>query len=642
MIIYNNLAALQAGNQLNVNKKEGNKAALRLATGEKFSSASGAASEYQISERMKTKIRGLNQCNDNVEEGRSLLNNAMGGVANQIEIMKSIRALAMRGSNGIYNDADRDCIQQEIDQMLQESDDIANETNFNGISLLNQNTLTGSTSTFNANASYRDIPSSIPVISDAASAANHEYTVPQGTYTHISINGIGGATSTNIYDPTTSIAGAPLTNMPSIGDWICDSSGNKTQVFNNSGILCFNSTSGIVSVDVTGLTNGGGAAATSTNVFAVAHPPLTATPSVGAIVCDSTGNTQTVQLEPGSGILSMWKSGGSLSAYELDFTNLLASSAGANLPNSLDDLGFSFNCSGCQQYVTIMFDASTDVPQLYQGATGQEPMCYVIGVKNVTNANSLSETIFNGLQNPTPALPSATDAHATVATTHDIQMNYYAATGKFTITKDGPSMTYLNGVKGAIEVTSLYEPYQDILLQVDTKSNQNVNLHLGNTTSEALFPNHANLPKEEDYPTEWPASYDYDYINKRSMTETDKKKKWREEVWKYPANSVPTDEMNVQTRENASKFVGHVDQALKSLFHTSTVIGAHASCLEYTSNNITSAAENLTASESGIRDVDMGKEYSEKIKYDLLEQASQTMLAQANQNSKSIMSLLRE
>ncbi|MBP2632066.1 MAG: fliC [Firmicutes bacterium] len=641
MIIYNNLAALQTGNQLNINRKKGDKVALRLVTGEKFSSANGAASEYQISERMRMKIRGLNQCDSNVKEGHSLLNIAMDGVTNQVEIMKNIRALAMRGSDDIYTDSDRNCIQVEIDQMLQESDDIANETNFNGISLLNKHTLTSSTSNFNANAPYQDIPSSIPVISDAASATNHEYTVPQGSYTYISISGIGGATSTNVYDPNTTVPGAPLTNMPSVGDWVCDSTGNKTQIFNNSGVLCFNSTSGIVSVDVNGYTNGGGAAATSTNVFKVAHPPLTAMPTVGTTVCDSTGNTQTVQLEPGSGILSMWKSGGSLSAYELDFTNLLASSAGANLPTSLDSLGFSFNCSGCQQYVTIMFNAKTDVSQLYQGSTGQEPMCYVIGVKNVTNASSLAETIFNGLQNPTPALPASVDAYATIATTHDIKMNYYAATGKFTITKDGPAMTYLNGVRGEIEVTNFYEPYQHIPIQIDTKSNQRVNLYIGNTTSNVLFPSSAILPKDEEYPTDWPASYDYDDKNDKPMTETDKKKKWREEVWKYPANNVARNEMNVQTRESASKFLDHIDQALKYLLHTNTVIGAQASCLEFTSLNLTSAAENLTASESVLRDADMAKEYGDKVKYNLLEQACQTMLVQANQNNKSVISLLQ-
>lgn len=640
MIIYNNLAALQSNNQLNINRKKGDKAALRLTTGEKFSSANGAASEYQISERMRMKIRGLNQCDSSVKEGHSLLNIAMDGVTNQVEIMKNIRALAMRGSDDIYNDSDRNCIQEEIDQMLQESDDIANETNFNGISLLNKNTLTGSTFSFNANAPYRDIPSNIPVIPDAASAANHEYTIPQGTYTNISINGIGGATSTNVYDPNITIAGAPLTSMPSVGDWVCDSTGTKTQIFNNSGVLCFNSISGIVGVDVNGYTNGGGAAATSTNVFKVAHPPLTAMPTVGTSVCDSTGNTQTVQLEPGSDILSMWKSGGSLSAYELDFTNLLASSAGANLPTSLDSLGFSFNCSGCQQYVTIMFDAKTDVSQLYQGSTGQEPMCYVIGVKNVTHASSLAETIFNGLQTPTPALPAGVDAHATIATTHDIKMNYYASTGKFTITKNGPSMTYLNGVKGEIEATNFYEPYQYVPIQTDTKSNQSLNLYIGNTTTNVLFPSTAILPKDEDYPKDWPDSYNYDK-NNSPMTEADKKKKWREEVWKYPANGVARNEMNVQTRENASKFLDHIDQALKYLLHTNTVIGAQASCLEFTSANLTSAAENLTASESTLRDADMAKEYSDKVKYNLLEQASQTMVAQANQSSKSVISLLQ-
>ena len=63
--------------------------------------------------------------------------------------------------------------------------------------------------------------------------------------------------------------------------------------------------------------------------------------------------------------------------------------------------------------------------------------------------------------------------------------------------------------------------------------------------------------------------------------------------------------------------------------------------LDYTSANLTTAAENVTASESTIRDADMAAEMTEYTKNNVLLQAAQSMLAQANQNSSSVLSLLR-
>ena len=72
-----------------------------------------------------------------------------------------------------------------------------------------------------------------------------------------------------------------------------------------------------------------------------------------------------------------------------------------------------------------------------------------------------------------------------------------------------------------------------------------------------------------------------------------------------------------------------------------TLIGATVSRLEYTAANLTTAHENVTASESVIRDADMAKEMSGYTKANVLTQAAQSMLAQANQSSSSVLSLLQ-
>ena len=63
--------------------------------------------------------------------------------------------------------------------------------------------------------------------------------------------------------------------------------------------------------------------------------------------------------------------------------------------------------------------------------------------------------------------------------------------------------------------------------------------------------------------------------------------------------------------------------------------------LDHTINNLSTSAENLTAAESRIRDVDMAKEMMDQTKNSILSQASQAMLAQANQLPQGVLQLLR-
>lgn len=99
--------------------------------------------------------------------------------------------------------------------------------------------------------------------------------------------------------------------------------------------------------------------------------------------------------------------------------------------------------------------------------------------------------------------------------------------------------------------------------------------------------------------------------------------------------------LNVSTQEAANAAINVLDNALQRALNQQTKLGAEASRLEYTSANITIANENTQASESVIRDADMAKEHMNYTKSSILTQAAQAMLAQANQNSSQVLSLLQ-
>ena len=99
--------------------------------------------------------------------------------------------------------------------------------------------------------------------------------------------------------------------------------------------------------------------------------------------------------------------------------------------------------------------------------------------------------------------------------------------------------------------------------------------------------------------------------------------------------------VQVTTRAEAKRALTRFDNAIEKVLGQITTIGALQSRMEYTVRNLTTNEENLTSAESTIRDADMAKEMSEYTKHSVLTQAAQAMLAQANQNSSSVLSLLQ-
>lgn len=84
-----------------------------------------------------------------------------------------------------------------------------------------------------------------------------------------------------------------------------------------------------------------------------------------------------------------------------------------------------------------------------------------------------------------------------------------------------------------------------------------------------------------------------------------------------------------------------IDEAIKNVSSQRSALGAIQNRLEHTINNLGASSENLTAAESRIRDVDMAKEMMEFTKNNILTQAAQAMLAQANQTPQGVLQLLR-
>jgi flagellin len=101
------------------------------------------------------------------------------------------------------------------------------------------------------------------------------------------------------------------------------------------------------------------------------------------------------------------------------------------------------------------------------------------------------------------------------------------------------------------------------------------------------------------------------------------------------------DETDVADFNTATALIDTINDQIKTVSSGRSLLGATQNRLEHTIANLDNAAENLTAAESRIRDVDMAKELMEQTKASILAQASQAMLAQANQQPQGVLQLLR-
>ena len=107
------------------------------------------------------------------------------------------------------------------------------------------------------------------------------------------------------------------------------------------------------------------------------------------------------------------------------------------------------------------------------------------------------------------------------------------------------------------------------------------------------------------------------------------------------ASALGVENVSLATQSGADEAIETINDAINTVSTQRAGLGAIQNRLEHTINNLGASAENLTAAESRIRDVDMAKEMMEFTKNNILTQAAQAMLAQANQVPQGVLQLLR-
>ena len=131
MVVQHNLRAMNSNRMLGITQSVQTKSAEKLASGYKINRSADDAAGLQISEKMRSQIRGLNQASRNIQDGVSLCQVADGAMSEIHSMLNRMQELCVQAANGTNSVADRSAIQQEINQIVMEINRISDTTTFN-------------------------------------------------------------------------------------------------------------------------------------------------------------------------------------------------------------------------------------------------------------------------------------------------------------------------------------------------------------------------------------------------------------------------------------------------------------------------------------------------------------------------------
>lgn len=192
MRIINNLQAMNATRQLNVNTNQAAKSMEKLSSGYRINRAGDDAAGLAITEKMRAQIRGLNQASKNSQEGISLIQTAEAALNETHSVLQRMRELAVQAATGTLQDEDRGQIDKEFKELMAEVNDIAEQTQFNKMNLLD-----GTFGTKIASDSQLKAEESGPITAINLSGAKSgtEYTLTNGASGELTLSA-GGVSQT--------------------------------------------------------------------------------------------------------------------------------------------------------------------------------------------------------------------------------------------------------------------------------------------------------------------------------------------------------------------------------------------------------------------------------------------------------------
>ena len=578
MVVQHNLTAINANRYFGINNTKLSKSLEKLSSGYAINRAGDNAAGLAVSEKMRAQISGINQGVKNAQDGISMVQTFEGALTETDSILQRMRTLATQSANGTYqDDVDREAIQLEFDQLNDELNQIA-DTDFNGVVVLNGGEM-----------------------ADGLKAVNGEFNYADAKRDAQQVGSAGGFVTNISKDMTDAEAKAlkaeTVTFTAAVGDdgkvtWTA-SAGNLNGTVGTEDNGGFSYANAKVHVDSSKIVAG------DTIVLEIA-PGADANVAEAKVIGTNTNYGTTAKAEID----------GKKPALTLEAATATTSEKVINAQNALDKLSVSITTA----------KGSTDATVKLNGkALGANDTTYAEFAKTedggYLGANNAGEIKYFEKGDATGVV---------IGTLSNI------ADGKITLaaasTASGTATIDYNVTKGT------YKPAQGPtinLVEPDSKVSQSNS----NNASAATLTYKDNITLQVGARTKDSVNFTFAYdSNGLGNLKAD---------MDCSARGLGTDKLSLATQESANVAIDKIDNALNKVSMVRGTFGAVQNRLEHKIDNLNTTSENLTSAESRIRDTNMAEEMMNFTKNQILSQASQSMLAQANQLPQGVLSLLQ-
>lgn len=584
LVINSNIAALNSQRQLVKSGDDLSQAMERLSSGRRINTAADDAAGLAISNRQTSAILGLNQAVRNANDGVSMIQTAEGALDETTNILQRIRQLSIQSANGIYSDLDRSTLNAESVQLKAELDRIAESTTFNGRQLLD--------------GSVGD------VVLQVGSEANQTITF---TIAAMDTKSLGGSAGGDIIGATMSIEPGSITNI--------DGTATNEMFISKQNVGDLTSATNMK--ELLDLFN--------TNVSGV----------------ETTAFTEVVAQANGSGILrgadvmvlTQHQLDGSINTYQISDTGDMAELAakvssvtGGTIDGSINAAGKLVLSNGEGAAINVTYAGAASSANTGITASGSAAI-------GTAYKASLSFTASDGAEGITISYGSSVvtaDVAEIGANTRsvvgDITGNVVTGTANLA---EGDLM--INGIEiGA--VTGDGSPTVDengALLESainDKSAETNVVATYNATTDQLTLNSVEGTEIEVEYGGNASATIAVD----TGLLETN--------ISETKGSAIA--DVDISTAAGAQAAIPVIDQALETINSTRSEMGAVNNRLEFTMSNLMNVSENTAAARSRIVDADFAAETANLSRAQVLQQASQAMLAQANAQPQRVLQLL--
>ena len=701
-VINTNLKALVAQESMRSSDLKLSAAMERLSTGSRINSAKDDAAGLAISNRMTSQIRGMAKAIQNTNDAISMTQTAEGAYKGVNDILARMRELSVQSATGTMNDNDRSSIQLEVAQLKSQIDDIATKTNHNNIKLLDGSaqkvviqTGTNQGDTINLNfASARTKDIGVGTRATLASAGGQYVAATSFDALEDSamyLNGVAiGASQALSDNGSTVAASASAISKAAAINAKSDLSGVYAKVDTNvvSGTGGMTATALTGTITINGVTTDSfstSAASTSLSRKQTVVAINAKSEQTGVVAIDTEDDTLGVTLQAADG-----------RNIDIAFNTLTAATTGVRdtgtfvgsynlftLDSRAIDVSFQTGDQNVEAFSGLRngsYASDTALYNTYKRATAAEATA---PSDTTTGTLSNDSLIINGVAigqalatddtaSDTTSASSTREASAiaiSAAINRKTDLTGVTASASPNVIR-GEGFTagtsadvYLNGVTftaNAVTRNAVIDSFNDVSDRtgvvastwgegIELRAVDGRNISIGSATAANIGLTGIGIGSAAGSAT---AVTYYSQVTMQSDNKFTVKSGnagipnlellgFRQGTFGGADNGLKINQVDVSTVSGANQAIVAIDAAIETISKSQANSGALNNRMDYIVANLSEASQNMSASRSRILDTDYASETTSLAKQQIISQAATAMLAQANQQPQSVLSLLK-